>query len=77
MQKTVRIDNFTYTAAEATTAKYTLGDVNRAVEAALTNKRHSGICIDAILKLDRDSRLTLPELNRVVDQVVWDTMSRA
>ena len=67
--------SFTY--LEATVKKYTLGDVNRAIDARLRNKRHNGICVNAISHLHKDSRLTLVELNELVDSVVWDTMVRA
>lgn len=67
--------SFTY--LEATVKKYTLGDVNRAIDARLMNKRHNGICVNAIAHLDKNTRLTLVELNQLVDSVVWDTMVRA
>lgn len=72
----IRFDGVTFTHQEATIRKYTLADVNRAIDARLTNKRHNGICINATTHLNADSRLTLIELNQLVDSVVWDTMSR-
>ena len=70
-------DGVAFTHQEATEKKYTTGDVNRAIDARLMNKRHSGICINAIAHLTTDTRLTLVELNELVNSVVWDTMSRA
>lgn len=70
-------DGVGFTYHEATVKKYTLGDVNRAIDARLMNKRHNGICVNAIAHLDKNTRLTLVELNQLVDSVVWDTMVRA